>query len=265
MRSRRKRSCAHDLSEGDARVCVRSSHAACGRSRSRRLLRRDLQGLPWRLSRVAREHIRRSRVRKARLRSRDRQRQSVQLRHAGSGYVEHRGGVVRGGQFSGTREAPGAVRGPLSRRTESEAHAGTRAGLFDGQEHRPTGVFGRRSSARRLGRDHGVPGRQCRADPIGAPEGHGTLAAHHREDAAGEIRADGRIPAMDDRRRARRCGLSRRDAGKRAGEKRRALHRVVHRDVQCRRHLCTHRPGVAGIAPRHAGGHRLVSGADQGA
>ncbi len=81
--------------------------------------------------------------------------------------------VIVGSGYSGTREAPGVVRGSLPGRTESEADAGTRPGLFDGQEHRAAGVFGRGATQRRLGRDHLLSGRQRRSDSVGAPERHG--------------------------------------------------------------------------------------------
>ena len=76
-----------------------------------------------------------------------------------------------------------------------------------------------------------LSGRQRRADPVGAPEGHGAVATHRGEDVAGQVRAERRIPPVDDGRRARRRGLPRGDARQRAGEKRRALHRVVDRCV----------------------------------
>ena len=68
---------------------------------------------------------------------------------------------------------PRPVRGPLSGRVESEADARARSRLLDEQDPRSEGVQRGGGEERPLGRDHVLPGRQRRSDPVGAPEGQG--------------------------------------------------------------------------------------------
>ena len=138
---------------------------------------------------------------------------------------------------------PGALRGPLPGRAQPEAHARP-PGLFDGQDHRPAGVLGRRRAERRLGCRHLLPGRQRWADPVGAPEEHGPLAAQHRDDAARRVLPERRLPTVDDRRRARRRRLPHRAPRERARQERRALHRLVDGHAEGRGDLRQHRPAT---------------------
>ncbi len=105
-----------------------------------------------------------------------------------------------------------------------------RQGYSMGKVPGPAPVHRRRRSQRRsLGRDHLLPRRQRRAHPVAAPEGRRSLAAPDRGDAEGSLRAERRLPPLDDRRRPRRRRLPRGPSGKRQGPERRALHRLVRR------------------------------------
>ena len=75
------------------------------------------------------------------------------------------------GRHHRARPPPGRGRGPRARRVEPEAHARARAGLLDGQGHRPARVLRCRRPQRPVGRDHGLPGRQRRPDPVPPPQG----------------------------------------------------------------------------------------------
>ena len=71
---------------------------------------------------------------------------------------------------------------------------------------------------------------------------HRPLAEPDRGHAGGPVRPERRLPALDDRRRARRRRMPRAPLGERRGEERRALHRLVDRRAQRRGHLRRHRP-----------------------
>ena len=155
------------------------------------LLRRHLRRLSRRGPHRPRQRLQRLRLREERLRPHDRERREVGLGDAGRRHVEHRGGDHGGGHLR-VRAPAGPVRGPLSGRVEPEADAGARPRLLDEQDPRSARLLRRGGEERPLGRDHLLPGRQRRADPLGAPEGEGTLAAQHRADAARRVRPDPR-------------------------------------------------------------------------
>ena len=162
VRPQRRRRRAGRLPQGDEPVRLRSPDAPRRRPRRARLLRRDLPRLRRRRPRLARQHLRRSRVRAPHVRPHHRQRRSVGVGAPGRRDVEPRGDHLRG-RHHRARAPPDRRRGPRTRRVEPEAHTRARAGLLDGQGHRPARVRRRRRGERSVGCDHGVPGRQRRA------------------------------------------------------------------------------------------------------
>ena len=123
-------------------------------------------------------------------------------------------------------------RGPRARRVQPEAHARARPGILDGQGHRPARLRRGRCRQRPMGCDHRVPGRQRGPHPVGAPQVRRPVAAPHRAHGGGALRdlpGHRAVPAVDDRRRARRRGVPRRPARERVGGQRRALPRLVDR------------------------------------